>query len=171
MVVFKTNSPDETYHFGQAVAKVVKPGDVICLSGNLGAGKTLLSQGIAAGLHVADAVSSPTFTVLNVYEGMADSGQELSVYHFDLYRLERPAELDDIGFDHYVEAGGVAIIEWPEKFTEFLPADRLWLTLKPGDNASERIICLTSTGERYKEFCEELKQVAHSCYRYSHPCV
>lgn len=171
MLVFKTSSPDETYDFGQTVAKVLKLGDVLCLSGNLGAGKTLLSQGIAAGLQVADAVSSPTFTVLNVYEGMAAGGQELSIYHFDLYRLEHPAELADIGFDHYVEAGGLAIVEWPEKFTEFLPEEHLWLTLKPGDDVSERIICLTPRGKRYRELCEELKQVAHSCYRYSHPCV
>ncbi|WP_425060263.1 tRNA threonylcarbamoyladenosine biosynthesis protein TsaE [Sporomusa carbonis] len=171
MLVFKTASPDETYELGQEVARVLKPGDVLCLSGNLGTGKTLLTQGIAAGLNVTDAVASPTFTVLNVYQGMADGGQELSIYHFDLYRLEHPAELADIGFDHYIGAGGVAIIEWPEKFLEFLPEERLWLTLKPGDSPSERVICLKDEGARYREICEELKQFAHSCYRYSNPCV
>lgn len=156
MLNFKTSGPEETYRFGQKVAKVLKPGDVLCLSGDLGAGKTLLSQGIAAGLNVADAVSSPTFTVLNVYEGMI-SDQELAIYHFDLYRLEHPEELADIGFDHYVEAGGIAIIEWPEKFTEFLPVEHLWMTLNLGDHANERIIRLTPKGERYRELCEELK--------------
>ncbi|MDF2876621.1 MAG: tsaE [Sporomusa sp.] len=164
MFIIKTNSPDETYTFGENVAKLLKSGDILCLAGDLGAGKTLLSQGIAAGLKVTEGVSSPTFTVLNVYEGVTGSGQELSIYHFDLYRLEHPAELADIGFDHYLGAGGIAIIEWPDKFPEFLPTERLWLTMKTGECPSERILCLTAEGTRYVELCEELKQVADSCY-------
>lgn len=164
MLVYKTTTPDETYNFGQNLANILKPGDVICLAGNLGAGKTLLSQGISAGLKVADVVSSPTFTVLNVYEGEAADGQDLAVYHFDLYRLEHPAELADIGFDHYVGAGGIAIIEWPEKFREFLPKEHLWLSLEYGELPNERIIHLKAEGERYQTLCEELKQVAHSSY-------
>ncbi|WP_371367925.1 tRNA threonylcarbamoyladenosine biosynthesis protein TsaE [Sporomusa rhizae] len=171
MLVFKTSSEEETYAFGQNLAKLLKAGDVLCLSGNLGTGKTLLSQGIANGLKVVEAATSPTFTVLNVYEGMTEKGQELSIYHFDLYRLEHPSELADIGFDHYVEANGVAIIEWPEKFAEFLPENRLWITIKYGETANERVIHAKADGSRYTEFCEELKQIAHSCYRYSHPCV
>ena len=162
-MTFHTTSPAETQAFGQALARVLKPGDVLCLSGDLGAGKTLLTQGIGAGLDVTDAVASPTFTVLNIYEGTADDGRELSVYHFDLYRLEHPAELAEIGFDHYVEAGGVAIIEWPEKFAEFLPEEHLWLSLKPGESGTDRVIDIAPAGERYKELCEELKQVAHTC--------
>lgn len=158
----KTTSSEETYNFGQALADLLKPGDVICLSGNLGAGKTLLSQGIAAGLKVADVVSSPTFTVLNVYDGQTVAGQELAIYHFDLYRLEHPSELSDIGFDHYVEAGGIAIIEWPEKFREFLPKEHLWLTLEYGELPDERIINLKAVGKRYQMLCEELNQVADS---------
>ncbi|MDF2569257.1 MAG: tsaE [Sporomusa sp.] len=164
MLVFKAESPDQTYAFGENMAKSLQPGDVLCLSGNLGAGKTLLSQGIANGLKVVDVVSSPTFTVLNVYEGTAGSGQEVSIYHFDLYRLDHPAELADIGFDHYIGAGGIAIIEWPEKFPEFLPEERLWLTVAPGDFPNERVITLKAEGARYIELCEELKQFAHSCY-------
>ncbi|SDF11759.1 tRNA (adenosine(37)-N6)-threonylcarbamoyltransferase complex ATPase subunit type 1 TsaE [Sporomusa acidovorans] len=163
MLVYKTASADATYDFGQDLAKVLKAGDILCLSGNLGAGKTLLTQGIAAGLRVTDAVGSPTFTVLNVYAGSTGK-QELAVYHFDLYRLEHPAELADIGFEYYVDAGGVAIIEWPEKFLEFLPDERLWLTIEYGDSANERIIRIKAEGKRYETLCEELKQVAHSCY-------
>jgi len=164
ILVGKTTSAEETYEFGQALAKYLKPGDVICLSGDLGAGKTLLSQGIAAGLQVADVVSSPTFTILNVYDGQTADRQDVSIYHFDLYRLEHPAELDDIGFDHYVEAGGIAIIEWPDKFLEFLPKERLWLTLDYGELPDERVINLKAEGERYQMLCEELKQVADSSY-------
>ncbi len=162
-LIQKTASAEDTYKFGQQLAKVLKPGDVICLSGNLGAGKTLLSQGIAAGLQVSDVVGSPTFTVLNVYDGQTMTGQELTIYHFDLYRLEHPSELNDIGFDHYVEAGGVAIIEWPEKFREFLPREHLWLTLEYGELPDERLINFKAKGERYQTLCEELKQVADSC--------
>lgn len=163
MLEYKTAAPEETWRFGQKLAKVLRPGDVICLSGNLGAGKTLLSQGIAAGLEVTDAVNSPTFTVLNVYQGQTVDKHDVPIYHFDLYRLEHPAELADIGFDHYVEADGIAIIEWPEKFLEFLPAERLWLTLAAGEAAGERVIGIQAEGTRYQELCEELKQVAHSC--------
>jgi tRNA threonylcarbamoyladenosine biosynthesis protein TsaE len=159
----KTASAEQTYNFGQALAKMLKPGDVICLSGNLGAGKTLLSQGIAAGFKVPDVVSSPTFTVLNVYDGQTEAGEDLAIYHFDLYRLEHPSELADIGFDHYVEAGGIAIIEWPERFREFLPKEHLWLTLEYGELPDERIINLKAVGKRYQTLCEELNQVADSC--------
>ncbi|MGL5514888.1 MAG: tRNA (adenosine(37)-N6)-threonylcarbamoyltransferase complex ATPase subunit type 1 TsaE [Sporomusa sp.] len=164
MLVFKTGSPEETYLLGKQIAKSLQPGDVLCLSGSLGAGKTRLSQGIAAGLQVEEDVASPTFTMLNVYEGMAGNSQPVSIYHFDLYRLEHPAELDNIGFDHYVDAGGIAIIEWPEKFLEFLPVERLWLTLKQGEQPSERLICFKAEGTRYLELCEEMKKIADSRY-------
>ncbi|MBP2663426.1 MAG: thiL [Firmicutes bacterium] len=164
ILVRKTSSAEGTYQFGQALAKVLRPGDVICLSGNLGAGKTLLSQGIAEGLQVADVVSSPTFTVLNVYEGQSADSQDVTIYHFDLYRLEHPAELDDIGFDHYVDAGGIAIIEWPEKFLEFLPKEHVWLTLEYGELPDERVINLKAKGERYQTLCEELEEIAYSSY-------
>lgn len=162
-LVHKTASAEETYKFGQKLAQYLKAGDVICLSGNLGAGKTLLSQGIAAGLEVNDVVGSPTFTVLNVYDAHTALGQELSIYHFDLYRLEHPSELEDVGFDHYVEADGIAIIEWPEKFREFLPQEHLWLTIEYGNLPDERLINFKAAGKRYQTLCEELKQVADSC--------
>ncbi|WP_371380543.1 thiamine-phosphate kinase [Sporomusa aerivorans] len=160
---FETTSPEGTHTFGEILAGVLQPGDVLCLAGDLGAGKTLLTQGITAGLKVAGQVASPTFTVLNVYEGTTADGRDLPIYHFDLYRLEHPAELAEIGFDHYVDAGGIAIIEWPEKFAEFLPEKHLWLSLKQGESATGRVFELLPVGARYRELCEELKQVAHSC--------
>ena len=163
VIEYTTTSPEGTYRFGQELANRLRPGDVICLSGNLGAGKTLLSQGIAAGLKVADLVSSPTFTVLNVYEGQTED-QDIMIYHFDLYRLEHPEELADIGFDYYVGAAGIALIEWPEKFLEFLPKEHVWLTLEYGESPEERRIVLKAEGERYRILCEELKEVAHSSY-------
>lgn len=164
MLVLKTGSPDETYLLGKHIAELLQPGDVLCLSGSLGAGKTLLSQGIAAGLQVTEHVASPTFTVLNVYEGVAGNNRPVAIYHFDLYRLEHPAELEDIGFSHYTDAGEVAIIEWPERFLEYLPAERLWLTLKPGEQPNERLVCFKAEGSRYLELCEEMKQIADSRY-------
>lgn len=165
MLIFKTNSPEDTFAFGQKMAGLVSTGDVLCLSGELGAGKTLLVQGIGAGLQVGDVVTSPTFTILNVYAA------DLPIYHFDLYRLEHPDELADIGFYEYIEGDGLAIIEWPDKFSEELPDEYLWVEMKTGDSPNERLLCLHPRGARYEQFCEELKVIAGSCFRYSHPSV
>ncbi|MEN6411970.1 MAG: tRNA (adenosine(37)-N6)-threonylcarbamoyltransferase complex ATPase subunit type 1 TsaE [Veillonellales bacterium] len=165
MLIFKTNSPEDTFSFGQKMAGLVSAGDVFCLAGDLGAGKTLLTQGISAGLQVGDAVTSPTFAILNVYAAV------LPIYHFDLYRLEHPAELTDIGFYEYIEGDGLAIIEWPDKFPAELPDEYLWIDIKTGDSPNERLLCLRPRGVRYEQFGEELKIIAGSCFRYSHPGV
>ncbi len=167
MLVCKTSSPEETFAFGKQLSQVLQAGDVVCLAGNLGAGKTLIAQAIAAGLGINDEVTSPTFTVMNVYDG------EVPIYHFDLYRLEHPAELEDIGFAEYAanSSAGVAIIEWPDKFVEYLPEGYLWIEIKPGDSLAERVLFVRAQGVRHEKLCEELKQIAGSCFRYSHPCV
>nr|WP_092074608.1 tRNA (adenosine(37)-N6)-threonylcarbamoyltransferase complex ATPase subunit type 1 TsaE [Dendrosporobacter quercicolus]NSL47564.1 tRNA (adenosine(37)-N6)-threonylcarbamoyltransferase complex ATPase subunit type 1 TsaE [Dendrosporobacter quercicolus DSM 1736]SDN05145.1 tRNA threonylcarbamoyladenosine biosynthesis protein TsaE [Dendrosporobacter quercicolus] len=165
MLIFKTASPEQTFDFGRQLAQWLKPGFVVCLQGDLGAGKTLLVQGIAAGLGIGDAVTSPTFTILNVYPA------EPPVYHFDLYRLEQAEELFDIGFYEYIDAGGIAVIEWPDKFTAELPDEFLWLELKPGDSTTERLIVAKAEGLKYQSVCEELKNIAGSCFRYGYPCV
>lgn len=165
MFIFKTASPEQTFAFGRQMAQLVKPGFVLCLQGNLGAGKTLFVQGLAAGLGISEPVTSPTFTILNVYQA------DLPVYHFDLYRLEQAEELYDIGFYEYTDAGGIAIIEWPDKFTGQLPDEYLWLEIKPGDLPTERVITAKAEGVDYQQVCEELKRIAGTCFRYSYPCV
>jgi tRNA threonylcarbamoyladenosine biosynthesis protein TsaE len=151
MLVFKTTSPDETFCFGQQLSKLVSAGYVLCLAGDLGAGKTLLVQGLANGLEIAEKVTSPTFTILQVYEAA------LPLYHFDLYRLEHPAELQDIGFEEYIASDGVVVIEWPDKFPEELPDEYLWIEIKLGAMETERLLTISAQGNRYQRLCEELK--------------
>jgi tRNA threonylcarbamoyladenosine biosynthesis protein TsaE len=149
----KTVSPEETFAFGQCLAKVLSAGKVVCLAGDLGAGKTLLVQGLAEGLGIKDTVNSPTFTILNVYEA------SFPVYHFDLYRLEDAAELFDIGFYEYTEASGLSIIEWPDKFREELPDEYLWIEIRRSEKEDERILHVRAFGADYENICEELKQI------------
>lgn len=152
MVVFIANNAGETYGLGQKLAGKLAAGDVICLSGDLGAGKTLFAQGIAAGLGVDEAVTSPTFTILQIYDG-----GRLPIYHFDLYRLEDAAQLLDVGFEEYVATDGVALIEWADKFTAAMPRERLWIELKANNATDKRVITLLPHGRRYLGLCEELK--------------
>jgi len=152
MLKIKTTSPEETFAIGQHLAKVLGPGQVVCLAGDLGAGKTLFVQGLAKALGVENTVNSPTFTLLNVYEA------SFPIYHFDLYRLDYAEELFDIGFYEYTEGRGLSIIEWPDKFPEELPDEYLWIDIKNGDNINERMLYVSAHGVTYEPICEELKQ-------------
>lgn len=152
MLNFKTKSPEETYAFGQYLAKLLGPRQVVCLAGDLGAGKTLFVQGLAKALGIEDIVNSPTFTILNVYEA------SFPIYHFDLYRLEYAEELFDIGFYEYTEGQGLSIIEWPDKFPEELPAEYLWIDINTNENNNERIFTVRACGSAYQVIYEELNK-------------
>ena len=133
---------EETQRIAAALAKVVVPGTVIALEGDLGAGKTHFTQGLARGLGVGEAVTSPTFNVMSVY------GQgRLPLYHFDLYRLEDALELEDIAFYDYVEADGVSCIEWAAKFPEEIPAQALWISITTREDNVRSIEVRTASGE------------------------
>lgn len=138
---FKTRSPGETVRAGELLAELLAPGDVVALSGDLGAGKTHLVQGVARGLGVAEPVTSPTFNLLVVHPG------RLPLYHFDLYRLERAGELVDIAFADTLESGGVSFVEWGDKFPEELPADRMHVIIRVGEG-DERMFDVHGTGAR-----------------------
>ncbi len=133
---------EETQRIAAALAKVVVPGTVIALEGDLGAGKTHFTQGLARGLGVGEAVTSPTFNVMSVY----DQGR-LPLYHFDLYRLEDALELEDIAFYDYVEADGVSCIEWAAKFPEEIPAQALWISITTREDNVRSIEVRTANGE------------------------
>ena len=133
---------EETQRIAAALAKVVVPGTVIALEGDLGAGKTHLTQGLARGLGVGEAVTSPTFNVMSVY----DQGR-LPLYYFDLYRLEDALELEDIAFYDYVEADGVSCIEWAAKFPEEIPAQALWISITTREDNVRSIEVRTASGE------------------------
>ena len=150
MIEIITHSPEETQAVGIRLSRCLKRGDAVCLSGTLGAGKTLLVQGIAEGFGIGENVTSPTFTIMHVYEG------DLPLYHFDLYRLDFPAQLFDIGFDEYVYADGVALIEWADKFPDNMPEECLWLEIKT-IGASERQIIIKAAGAHYQDILEGFK--------------
>ena len=113
--VYESNSPDETYELGRSIGERIESGSIIALDGDLGAGKTLFTQGLAAGLGITEPVNSPTFTILQIY----DSGR-IPLYHFDVYRIDDPYEMEEVGFDDYIFGNGVSVIEWPERIAELM---------------------------------------------------
>ncbi|MBO5929985.1 MAG: tRNA (adenosine(37)-N6)-threonylcarbamoyltransferase complex ATPase subunit type 1 TsaE, partial [Clostridia bacterium] len=116
MMEFLTNNDTETALIAGHLAKILTPGDVVLLHGEMGVGKTVFTKGLCAALGVKDMVSSPTFTVVNEYDG-----EEMPVFHFDLYRIEEADELLEIGFEEYIRRGGVCVIEWPQNAGRYLP--------------------------------------------------
>lgn len=121
---FQTRSPEETERAGSVLGHLTRPGDVVVLTGDLGAGKTHLVQGLASALGAGERVTSPTFNLLLVHPG------PVPLYHFDLYRLEREEELEDIAFYETVEGDGVSAIEWGDRFPASLPHDRLLVAIR-----------------------------------------
>ncbi len=113
---FITNSEKETYDVAKEFAKTLTPGQIVCMYGDIGAGKTVFAKGVCASLGVTEHISSPTFTIVNEYEGNA-----FTIYHFDLYRIAEPDELYEIGFHEMLDSGGVSIIEWPQMAGELMP--------------------------------------------------
>ena len=114
--VWETNRPEETVDLGKRLGEAAKPGDIYCLDGDLGVGKTVFTQGFAAGLAITEPVNSPTFTIVQVYE----EGR-LPLYHFDVYRIGDPEEMDEIGYEDYFFGNGVSLIEWASLIDELLP--------------------------------------------------
>lgn len=136
--IFKTESPDETQALGEKLGKTLKRGDVIALIGDLGTGKTCLTQGIARGVGIAsnEIVSSPSYILINEYNGT------IPIYHIDLYRLENSEDIAELGLSEYVESDGICIIEWAERMAEALPDTSIKIHITLGetnisDNHSE----------------------------------
>jgi tRNA threonylcarbamoyladenosine biosynthesis protein TsaE len=129
-----SHSPEETFAHGRALGETMRGGEVLALDGDLGAGKTQFVKGLAAGLGCADAVTSPTFTLIHEY-----TGGRLPLFHFDFYRLENEDEVLRVGLDDYLGAGGVVAIEWAEKFPALLPPGTRWFRFESGD-ATTRVI-------------------------------
>ncbi len=122
-MLYKSNSYKETENIAKAFAKTLARGDVLCFYGDLGAGKTAFTQGLAKGLGIVENVSSPTFTILNCYEG------KLPLYHFDVYRVSDPDEMYEIGYEEYVYGDGISVIEWAELIEDILPEKRYNITI------------------------------------------
>ena len=136
---FCTNSVEETEQLGQRLAATLYPGSVIAYTGDLGAGKTAFTRGLAMGLDVPERVTSPTFTIVNEYEG-----GRLPLFHFDMYRLGSSDELFDIGWEDYLARGGVCAVEWSENVEDALDADTIRIDIRRGGSDDERSITVTN---------------------------
>jgi tRNA threonylcarbamoyladenosine biosynthesis protein TsaE len=136
-----SRSPAQTRRLGRQIGECAQPGDVICLEGPLGTGKTVFVQGVAAGLGVAQSVTSPSFVIAHEYRG------RLPLYHIDLYRLAR-SQAADLGLEQYLEGGGVTIVEWGERLPEQFRADCLEAEMTWGRGDNDRRIRFSACGER-----------------------
>jgi tRNA threonylcarbamoyladenosine biosynthesis protein TsaE len=145
-----TRSPSQTRWLGERLGRLVEKGDVILLQGDLGAGKTALTQGLAKALGVTGYVSSPTFTLVNEYDG------RLPVYHIDLYRIEQTSEAVDLGLEEYLYGRGVSIIEWPERAPEVWPEEHLLVRISDRGGNSRKFV-FKPVGERYVALLKALR--------------
>lgn len=140
MMVRETHSPEETHAFGRELGRQAQAGEIYCLNGDLGVGKTVFTQGFAEGLGITDIVNSPTFTIVHQYEG-----GRLPLYHFDVYRIGDIEEMDEIGYEDCFYGEGVCLIEWSELIDEIIPehAIRVRLEKDPQKGFSYRKITMS----------------------------
>jgi tRNA threonylcarbamoyladenosine biosynthesis protein TsaE len=148
---FFSRSPEQTRRVGSRLGAALQAGDVICLQGELGAGKTTFVQGIAQGWGSVDSVSSPTFILVNMYRRADQS----SLFHMDAYRLESTSEAEELDLDSML-AQGALLIEWPERMDGLIPDERLWVNLEHIDE-EEREMKFKATGRRYDELLEVIR--------------
>ena len=132
-MVFFTNSPEETEAVGQALGKILQPGTVLAYTGDLGAGKTAFTRGLARGLGATEQVTSPTYTIVNEYL----SGR-LPLFHFDMYRLHSADDLWDIGWEDYLDRNGICAVEWSENVTDAME-NAIWVRIEKTGEESRRI--------------------------------
>ncbi|MDK2564397.1 tRNA (adenosine(37)-N6)-threonylcarbamoyltransferase complex ATPase subunit type 1 TsaE [Romboutsia sedimentorum] len=148
MINIYLEDENKTKELGYKLGTLLKPGDVVCLIGDLGAGKTTMTQSLARALEVDDYITSPTFTIVNEYEG------KMPLYHFDVYRIGDSEEMYDIGYDEYINGDGVCIIEWANLIEDILPDEYLYIELRYKDMSREMI--LNPVGAKYEKIVEEL---------------
>ncbi|WP_264741138.1 tRNA (adenosine(37)-N6)-threonylcarbamoyltransferase complex ATPase subunit type 1 TsaE [Cytobacillus firmus] len=144
---FISKKPEDTIGFSERLGSLLRPGDVLALEGDLGAGKTTFTKGLAKGLNITRNVNSPTFTIIKEYQG------RLPLYHMDVYRVEDSFE--DLGFDEYFEGNGVTVVEWAHLVKEQLPEELLTIYLYLDDNDSRKLV-LEPQGKRYEDLCKEI---------------
>ena len=135
---YRTKTPAETETVGETLAAALGPGAVVAFTGDLGAGKTAFVRGLARGLGIGERVTSPTFTIVNEYEG-----GRLPLFHFDMYRLSSSDELFDIGWEDYLARGGVCAVEWSENVDDALEGAVIRVDIRRGERDGERIITVT----------------------------
>lgn len=148
MVQIVTQSAQETFQAGYRLGRILEKGDVVCLTGGLGTGKTAFTGGIAAALGIEGYITSPTFTILNEYEG------KVPLYHFDVYRIADPSEMFEIGFEEYVEGNGIVVIEWAELIKDILSGAYIKVVIEKDFKAGPdvRRLSFQWIGDRYAQY-------------------
>jgi tRNA threonylcarbamoyladenosine biosynthesis protein TsaE len=152
---FFSRSPEQTRRLGMRLGALLQPGDVVCLQGELGAGKTTLVQGVAQGWGTLDDVASPTFVLVNTYR-RADFSQ---LFHFDAYRVGSLGEAEELDLDTYLYEGPL-VIEWPERVEPILPVERLWAWLEY-ESEEHRAMRFAACGKRYENLLDHLRQTIY----------
>jgi tRNA threonylcarbamoyladenosine biosynthesis protein TsaE len=154
---FVSHSAAQTRRFGVRLGLLLQPGDVICLEGELGTGKTCLTQGIGEGMGVVEPITSPTFALIAEYHPPTPAP---SLYHIDVYRLDRAVhEAMALGLDEYLLGDGACVIEWADRISSMLPRERLWISFRHLD-ISKRGLVVTATGARFQELLRDFRQAA-----------
>lgn len=145
MITVETRSEEQTFALGQQLGRAASPGEVYALIGDLGVGKTVFTKGFASGLGISEAVNSPTFTIVQIYE----EGR-IPLYHFDVYRLEEPEEMDEIGYEDYFFGQGVCLVEWANMMEELMPPHTKWITIRKelSNGFDYRMITIEEGSER-----------------------
>ena len=157
-MIYETYSAEETKELGRKIAQQASPGSVCALIGDLGVGKTVFAQGIAQGLGICEPICSPTFTIVQVYED-----GRMPFYHFDVYRLQQPQELEDIGYEDYFYGEGVTVVEWANMIDDYLPEEYLQITINHHQQGRE--LALKAIGRHYEQIVEELCGCDYAKYR------
>ena len=144
MLEFHAGSVDETIELALKLGRILQRGDTVCLMGDLGTGKTAFTGGIAKALDISGYITSPTFTIINEYEG------KLPLYHFDVYRISDPDEMYETGYEEYIKGDGITVIEWADLIEDVLPRERVDVTIRKDDesNPDSRLITMKFLGER-----------------------
>jgi tRNA threonylcarbamoyladenosine biosynthesis protein TsaE len=151
MLEFVSRSPEQTRRIGMRLGSLLQVGDVICLQGNLGAGKTTFTQGLAQGWGSLDSVSSPTFIIVNQYR----RANENSIFHLDTYRLDSTGEAEQLDLDSYLNEGAL-IIEWPERLGKLIPTENLWINLEHIAEEHRQMI-FHAHGKRYDKMLNVIR--------------
>lgn len=171
-----SHSAAQTQRLGLRLGELLQGGELLLLEGQLGTGKTTFTQGLAKGMGISESISSPTFTLLKEYAGQARSSDRAdtlsrqlqkgpALYHFDLYRVDQPDEIFDLGFEDYFYGSGVCVAEWADRADEFWPAERLRIRMKVMSETKRGLLFL-ATGARY---CELLRQFQKNTYATANP--
>jgi len=150
-----SHSPQQTARLGARMGKLLAPGDIICLAGDMGAGKTVFASGVGKGWGATYPLTSPTFTLVHEHR----RGDGASLFHLDCYRLQSADEIDTVGFDDMLDRNGILLIEWAERIESVLPPQRLRIELRVIDS-TRRNLLLDSTGDRYETLVEHFREQA-----------